>query len=172
MSFRHMFARLPAAAMLLLAVAHPSIAQRIDPVAAFSRSVSTDVTSRQSTRVEPTTGPLLTWGGVGGGILGGTMGVFGGMLAGVAWANTSKCVGEDCSLGAGLVGAALGEAIGLAVGAHAGSSGQGNLAVSVLASVGIGVAGALALRRPSAAAPGIALSIPVLQLVSVLALER
>ena len=172
MSIRSTFARLSAAAMLVLVGVHTSFAQRIEPVAALSRSVSTDATSRQSAQVEATKGPLLTWGGVGGGIAGGTVGVFGGMLAGVAFAHTGRCVGEDCSLGRALAGAAVGEAIGLAAGAHLGSARRGNLALAVLTSVAIGATGALALTHPSRAAPAIVLAIPVLQLAAVLALER
>jgi hypothetical protein len=172
MSVRSTFARLSAATMLVLVAAHTSFAQRIDPVAAFSRSVSTDATSRQSAQIKATKGPFLTWGGVGGAALGGTVGVFGGMLAGVALAHTHKCAGEDCSLGQALVGAAVGEAIGVAVGAHLGSARRGNLALAALTSVGISAAGALALRNPSGAAPAIVVAIPVLQLAAVLALER
>ena len=172
MSIRRTFARLSSAAMLVLVGAHTSIAQRIEPVAAFSRSVSTEATSRQSAQVEASKGPLLTWRGVGGGVVGGTVGVFGGLLAGVAVAHTHKCAGEDCSQGQALVGAAVGEAMGVAVGAHLGSARRGNLALAVLTSVGIGAAGALALSHPGGAAPAIAVAIPVLQLVAVLALER
>jgi len=172
MSIRSTFARPSAAAMLLLVGIQTSYAQRIEPVAAFSRSVSTDATSRQSAQIEAPKGPFLTWGGVGGGIVGGTVGIFGGMLAGVALAHVGTCAGEDCSLGSALAGAAVGEMIGLAVGAHVGSASRGNLVVSALTSVGIGAAGALALRRPGGAAPAIALAIPVLQLAAVLALER
>ena len=172
MSMRSTFARLNAAAMLVLVGVHASFAQRVEPVAALSRSVSTDATSRHSAQVEPTKGPFLTWGGVGGGIVGATAGIFGGMLAGVALAHTGTCAGEDCSLGSALVGAAVGEAVGLAVGAHVGSAGRGNLALAVLTSTGIAAAGALALRHPGGASPAIAIAIPVLQLSAVLALER
>lgn len=172
MSIRSTFTRPGAAAMLVLVATHASFAQRIEPVAASSRSVSTDATSRQSAQGEVKKRPLLTWGGVGGGIVGGTVGVFGGMLAGVAFAHTGTCAGEDCSLGQALVGAALGECIGVAVGAHVGSAGRGNLALAMLTSVGIGAAGALALRHPSGAAPSIAVAIPVLQFAAMLALER
>jgi hypothetical protein len=172
MSIRSPFARLSAAAMLVLVGVHTSFAQRIEPVAAFSRSVSTDATSRQSAQIEATKGPLLTWGGVGGALVGGTVGILNGMLAGVAMAHIGTCAGEDCSLGAALVGAAVGETIGLAVGAHVGSAGRGNLAVSALTSLGIGAAGALALRHPGGSAPTIVLAIPLLQLAAVLALER
>jgi len=172
MSIRSTFVRLSAAAMLVLAGVHTSFAQRIEPVAAFRRSVSTDGTSRQSAQIETTKGPLLTWGGVGGGIVGGTVGIFGGMLAGVALVHIGTCAGEDCSLGTALAGAVVGEAVGVAVGAHVGSAGRGNLAVSVLTSAGICAAGALALRHPSGAAPAIVVAIPVLQLAAVLALER
>ena len=172
MSIRSTFARLSAAAMLVLVGVHTSFAQRIEPVAAIWRSASTDATSRQSAQIEATKGPLLTWGGVGGGIVGGTVGIFGGMLAGVALAHIGTCAGEDCSLGSALAGAAVGEAIGVAVGAHIGSAGRGNLALAALTSVGIGAAGALALRHPSGAAPAIVVAIPVLQLAAVLALER
>lgn len=172
MTIRTTFARLSSAAMLLLVGAQTSVAQRIEPVAAMSRSVSTDATSRESAQAQAPKGPLLTWGGVGGSVAGGTVGVFGGLLAGVAVAHTHKCAGEDCSMGQALVGAALGEAIGVAVGAHLGSARRGNLALAVLTSVGIGAAGALALSHPSGAAPAIAVAIPVLQLAAVLALER
>jgi hypothetical protein len=158
--------------MLVLAAAHASFAQRIEAAAAFSRSVSTDATSRQSTQVEATKGPLLTWGGVGGGIVGGSAGLFGGLLAGVALDHTHTCMGEDCSLGQALVGAAVGETIGLAVGAHIGSASRGNLALAVLTSAGISAAGILALRHPGRAAPAIMITIPVLQLAAVSALER
>ena len=112
MSIRRTFTRPGAAAMLVLVATHASFAQRIEPVAASSRSVSTDATSRQSAQGEVKKRPLLTWGGVGGGIVGGTAGVFAGMLAGVMVAHIGTCSGEDCSLGGALVGAAVGEVVG------------------------------------------------------------
>lgn len=172
MSIRSTFARLSSAAILVLIAAHTSGAQRIEPVAPLSRSVPTDATSRQSAQLEAKKGPLLTWGGVGGSVVGGTAGVFGGMLAGVVFAHTGQCSGEDCSLGRALAGAAVGEAIGVALGAHRGSARRGNLALAMLTSVGIAGAGALALTQPSGASPAIVVAIPVLQLAAVLALER
>ena len=172
MSIRSTFARLSAAAMLVLVGVHTSFAQRIEPVAAFWRSVSTDATSRQSAQVEATKGPLLTWGGVGGGIVGGTVGIFGGMLAGVALAHTGTCAGEDCSLGQVWPAPRWARQSEWRSERISARPGRGNLALAVLTSVGIGAAGALALRHPSGAAPAIVVAIPVLQLAAVLALER
>ena len=172
MSIHSTLSRLPAAAMLLLAGAHASVAQRIEPVAASSLSVSSTGTAHQSTQVDATKGPFLSWGKVGGAVVGGGVGFFGGMLAGVAVAHTGRCTGEDCSLGRALVGAAVGEVVGVAGGAHVGSGGRGNLAVAVLSSAAIGTTGILALHHPAGAAPVILLAIPVLQLAAVLALER
>ena len=173
MEIRRTFARLSAVALpLLLAGVKTSAAQRIEPFAANSRSVSTYAPTRQSPHVEGTKGPLLTWGGLGGGILGGTVGVFGGLLAGVALGHVGTCAGDDCSLGAALTGAAVGEAIGVAAGAHVGSSGRGNLPLAMLTSVAIAATGALALTHPSGASPALVVAIPVLQLAAVLALER
>ena len=172
MSCRRTLIRLPAAAMLVLVGVHTSNAQRIDPVAMFSRSTSTDVPSRQSSPVEPSKGPFFTVGGVGGAIVGGPIGAFAGMLAGVAIAHIGTCNGSECSLGSALAGAAVGEAVGVAVGAHVGSHRRGNLAASVLTCAGIAGAGALILRHPSNSSPAVAVAIPVLQLMSVLAFER
>ena len=47
MSIRGTLTRLGAAAMLVLVGVHTSFSQRIEPVAALSRSVSTDATSHQ-----------------------------------------------------------------------------------------------------------------------------
>jgi hypothetical protein len=172
MSIRSRYARLSTAAMLMLVGVHALFAQRIEPLAVSWRSVSTDASARQSAQIEATKGSFLTWGGVGGALVGGTAGLFGGMLAGVTLAHIGTCAGEDCSLGSALVGAAVGEAIGVAVGAHVGSAGRGNLALAAVTSIGILAAGALVLRHPSAAAPTIVLAIPVLQLAAVLAVER
>ena len=172
MSYRRSFTRLSAAAMLVVVGVHTSKAQRIDPVAMFSRSTSTDAPQRQSAPVERTKGPLFTLGGVGGAIIGAPVGVFAGMLAGVAFAHIGTCNGSECSLGSALAGAAVGEAVGVAVGAHLGSHRRGNLVASVLTSAAIAGTGALILRHPSDASPGVAIAIPVLQLVSALAFER
>jgi hypothetical protein len=172
MSIQGTFARLGAAAMLVLAVAHTSFAQRNEPVAASWRSGATDASSRQSEPVGATKHPFLTWGGVGGAIVGAPVGAVVGMLAGVAYAHVGECMGSECSLGAGLAGAAVGEVVGVAIGAHLGSHRRGNLAASLLTTAAITGAGALILRYPSAASPAVGVAIPVLQLVSVLALER
>ena len=172
MSVRPTFTRLSAAAMLVLVGVHTSFAQRIEPVAALSRSVSMDVTSRQSANVGATKGPLLTWGGVGGGVLGGTAGLFGGMLAGAMFAHVGDCRGGDCSLGSALAGAGAGEILGVAVGAHLGSRSRGNLALAVLTSAGVAAAGALVASQAPRSAGGIAAAIPILQLAAVLAVER
>jgi hypothetical protein len=172
MSIRSTFTRLAAAAMLVPVGAHTSVAQRIEPVAATSRSVSTDATSHQPVQIEAKKGPFLTWGGVGGGVVGGTAGLFGGMLAGVMLAHTGQCMGEDCSLGSALVGAGVGEVIGLAAGAHVGSARRGNLGLAVLASAAMGATGILAANYAPRSAGGIVVAIPLLQLGAVLALER
>ena len=172
MSFPRMSARLTTALVLVLVGVHTSIAQRIDPVAAFSSSVSADATSRQSAPLERPNGHLFTLGGVGGAIVGAPVGVVAGMLAGVAVAHIGTCNGSECSLPTALAGAAVGEAVGVAVGAHLGSGRRGNLVASVVTSAGIAGAGALVLRRPSPASPAVAIAIPVLQLLSALAFER
>ena len=165
------FARLGAAVLVLVGV-HTSFAQRIEPLGASQRSAATEASPRQSAQLETTRGPLLTWGGVAGAIVGAPVGALAGMLAGVAFAHIGTCNGSECSLGAGLAGLAVGEAVGVPLGAHLGSRRRGNLAASVLTSAGIAGAGALILRYPSTASPAVAVAIPVLQLVSVLAFER
>ena len=172
MSIRSMFARLGTTALLSLIVVHPSFAQRVEPLAAFANSMSTDDTARQSAQVEMPRRPLFTLGGVGGAIVGAPVGAIVGMLAGVMYAHIGTCNGSECSMGAGLAGLAVGEVVGVAVGAHLGSHRRGNLAASVLTSAAIAVTGALILRHPSDASPGVAIAIPVLQLVSALVYER
>ena len=172
MSFPRKLTRLPVAAMLVLVGVQTSSAQRIDPVVAYSPTVSTDDAPHLSAEVERTKRPLLTWGGVSGAIVGAPIGAFAGMLAGVAVAHIGTCNGSECSYGSALAGAAVGEVVGVAVGAHLGSHRRGNLVASVLTSAGIAGAGAFILRYPSRASPGVAIAIPVFQLVSALAFER
>jgi hypothetical protein len=172
MSIRNTFARLSAAATLMLIGAHTSLAQRIEPVAASSRSVPTDgMSRRQSTENQGRSRPLVTLGGVSGGVIGGGAGFLGGMLAG-ATLGSRGCSGEDCGLGTAILGAALGEAIGLAVGTHLGSASRGDLLLATLTSTAIGAAGLVAAFSAEGSASTILVAVPVVQLLAVLAIER
>lgn len=172
MSIHSMFARLSAAAMLVVIGAHTSFAQRMEPVAASSRSVSTDDSWRQSRENQDKSRPLVTLGGVSGGVIGGGAGFVGGLLAGATWGSRGGCSGEDCALGAAILGAAVGEAIGLAVGTHLGSASRGDLLLATLTSTAIGAAGILVAFNAEGSAPVILAAVPVVQLLAVLAIER
>lgn len=107
-------------------------------------------------------------GTIGGGIAGGAVGMFAGFYAGAATAE--GCVGEDCGLYSALLGAALGEAIGVGLGAHLGSRSpnHGNLVLTSLTSVGIGLIGGL-LAVPMG--PAALVVVPVSQLAAAWAIE-
>ena len=102
-----------------------------------------------------------------GGIAGGGLGVVAGGWAG-AKIREHEC--EDCGLSGLLYGAVLGGSAALPVGVHLANGGRGKLGPSLLASLALGGAGlgAAALTNEY----GILLAVPVVQLVSAIAIER
>ena len=162
--------------MLTMTAASLSLAQRIEPIAATLRTLTTEGNSTQpmhdASQQVPRREPMNAWRGTAGGLLGGGAGMVTGFFAGIAVAERSACSGEDCGLRNALVGGIVGEAIGLAVGAHYGSRGKGNLAFSVLTSTAIGAAGVFAAVSAEKAALPILLVVPVFQLTALLAMER
>jgi hypothetical protein len=116
--------------------------------------------------------PANMWRGAAGGVLGGGAGLVGGLLAGAWWGEADGCSGEDCGMKGAIVGAYVGAAVGLAVGTHYGSRGRGNLAVGMLTSTAIAVAGLYGIASAERAAPVILAVVPVLQFTALLAMER
>ena len=175
MSVRTTLAQISLGMMLTMTAASSSLAQRIEPLAASSRTMMSDRDWNQ----KPANGaqqmarePINPWRGVAGGTLGGGAGLMTGFFAGAASGQGNVCSGEDCGLRNALLGAMVGEAVGLAVGTHYGSRGHGNLALAVLTSTAIGVAGVFAAISAEKAAPQILAVVPVLQLTALLAMER
>jgi hypothetical protein len=158
--------------MLVLTVTHTSFAQRVEPMAASSRALSTEGPFRQSEASQTPNRSANASGGVAGGIVGGGAGLLGGVWAGVTLANYKRCSGEDCGLEHAIIGAVVGEAVGLAVGAHYGARGRGHLAVQLLTSTAISVAGIYAAVSAERSAPVILAAVPVVQLAALLAMER
>jgi hypothetical protein len=172
MSIRSNLARISVGMMLVLTVAHTSFAQRHEPIAASSRSLSTDGSWTPSVESQVTNQPANMWRGVAGGILGGGAGFVGGMFAGASDLSRRNCTGEDCGLANAILGSMIGESVGLAVGAHYGSRGRGNLAIQLLTSTAIGAAGLYGAWYAEGAAPLFIGVTPVFQLAAVLAMEK
>jgi hypothetical protein len=102
-----------------------------------------------------------------GGVLAGTAGTFGG-----AWIGNkiTKDACEDCFLEGLIYGGVAGGSALLPLGVHIANGHRGNYGASLLASLGIGAAGlAVAVASQEGA---VMLSVPVLQLVSSIAIER
>ena len=175
MSVRIILARISVGMMLTMTAASTSRAQRIEPRAVSSRAL----TSESDWNQQPAHGaqqmarePINPWRGVAGGLLSGSAGLVGGFIAGEASGQRNLCSSEDCGLRNALVGAMVGEAVGLAVGTHYGSRGHGNLALAMLTSTAMSVAGVFAAISAEKAAPQILAVVPVLQLTALLAMER
>jgi hypothetical protein len=102
-----------------------------------------------------------------GGVLAGTAGTFGG-----AWIGNeiTKDACEDCFLEGLIYGGVAGGSALLPLGVHIANGHRGNYGASLLASLGIGAVGlAVAVASQEGA---VMLSVPVLQLVSSIAIER
>ncbi len=105
------------------------------------------------------------------GVIGGTVGVFGGGLIGSAVGGGNAICGDDaCGLEEAVYGAILGESVTLPLGVHLANRGRGNYGLSLLASVGIGALGILAVDASNDGIP--LLVVPVAQLVTSIAIER
>lgn len=101
------------------------------------------------------------------GLLGGAAGLFGGAVIGSKFHET-PC--EDCGLEGAVYGAVAGESALLPLAIHVANGRRGSYAKSALVSLGIGAAGlglALAADRGE-----LILGVPVLQLISSIAIER
>jgi hypothetical protein len=156
--------------MLVLAVAHTSFAQRFEPLAASSRSLTSEGGTGQLEQMVPQRPNDLL--GAAGGIVGGGAGFLGGMMLGASDISRRNCTGEDCGLANAIVGSMIGEAVGLAVGAHYGARGRGNLALQIITSTAIGVAGVYTAWHAEGFAPVILTITPIVQLATVLAMEH
>jgi hypothetical protein len=113
-----------------------------------------------------------------GGIVGGTLGSAGGAALGalIGSATASGCKGDFCGLGSAIVGLLIGESVGVAVGTHVGSRSQSyaKMALTTLSSLGIAFGGvflAAGVSQNADAAGPILVAIPVLQIVTALAIE-
>jgi hypothetical protein len=107
-----------------------------------------------------------------GGVVGGGVGFFTGMLAGalVDGGGDSGC--RDMCFGPGLVfGALLGEAAGLALGVHVVNGGKGSLALDIAASTAI-LATSLYVGQDAFGGPEILIVIPLAQIIGTITVER
>jgi hypothetical protein len=162
------FTSLTLGALLTLAGAASSRAQRLQPVAPTIRHAAVQAAhDAQASR-----DPVNSVRGIAGGVLGGGAGLFGGLLAGASIGSRGSCSGEDCGLGEAIVGAILGESLGLALGTHVAARGHGNVVLTSVVSTAIGAVGLLAAFSAERAAPLILGAVPIVQLAAVLAMER
>ena len=105
------------------------------------------------------------------GVTSGAIGVFGGGLIGSAVGGGNAICGDDaCGLEEAVYGAILGESVTLPLGVHLANRGRGNYGLSLLASVGIGALGILAVDATNDGWP--LLAVPVGQLVTSILIER
>lgn len=105
------------------------------------------------------------------GVTGGTIGVFGGGLIGSAVGGGNAICGDDaCGLEEAVYGAILGESVTLPLGVHLANRRRGNYGLSLLASVGIGALGILAVEASNDGWP--LLAVPAGQLVTSILIER
>jgi hypothetical protein len=102
-----------------------------------------------------------------GGVLGGAAAGFGGMYSG-ALITQDDC--EDCAIVGAIYGLVAGVSTGIPLGVHFTNGGRGDLKKSLLTSLAIGGIG-LGVAHMTGE-PGIMFGIPVLQLVSSVAIER
>jgi hypothetical protein len=167
--------RLLLATTLGICLAPRSDAQRIAPVAPRTADSAPVYTTPPVDKLSPDADTqqlprpkFSRVGTVAGGIAGGAIGMVAGFYAGAAAAE--GCTGEDCGLYPALLGGALGESIGLAVGAHLGSRSpnHGNIVLTSLTSVAVGVVGGL-LAAPTGQAALVI--VPVGQLAAAWAIE-
>jgi hypothetical protein len=156
-------------ALTLLLVAQPGAvqAQRLsDPVfarlAAASPTSATGLSAAAIPSVKPTSPAVLALGGV----LGGAAGAFAGGIIGAK--ATDTC--EDCALVGLAYGFVAGGSAALPLGVHLANHRRGNYGLSLLASLAIAAAGFGTTLATHDARPMIA--VPVLQLVSSIAIER
>jgi hypothetical protein len=111
--------------------------------------------------------PVL--GGLAAGALGAGLGFLGGLAA------YSACEGDEVCLLPALAGAIIGETLALPLGVHLAEGRRGSYPLGALASAGITAAGLGAMSlvgNSGAPAQGIAVMIPVAQLVASIAVER
>jgi hypothetical protein len=163
-------ARAGVGALLTLTAASTSFAQRIEPIAASSRTLASSTSNQVAQQISPK--PMNPWGGVAVGVLGGSAGFAAGLFAGATLGRPSSCSGEYCGLEGAVIGAVVGEAVGLAVGTHYGSRGHANLAFTFLTSTAISAAGIAAAASSGQSGPMILSVVPVIQLAILLAMER
>ena len=153
--------------LALAIVVTPGQAQRLAP------SLSSEPNARGAVRISlsvprPQTQPgrspvVLALGGV----LAGTAGTFGG-----AWIGNeiTRDACEDCFLEGVIYGGVAGGSALLPLGVHLANGHRGNYGAALLASLGIGAAGlAVAVASQEGA---VMLSVPVLQLISSIAIEH
>lgn len=101
-----------------------------------------------------------------GGVLGGAAGAFAGGIIGAKAADTC----EDCALEGLVYGLVAGGSAALPLGIHLANRRRGNYGLSLLASLAIGAAGFGATLASHEG--GVMIAVPVLQLVSSIAIER
>jgi hypothetical protein len=107
-----------------------------------------------------------------GGVVGGGLGLFTGMLAGALIDQGADTDCREICFGPGLIiGGLLGEAAGLALGVHVVNGGRGSLALDILTSTAILGAG-LFLGQDSFGGGAILIAIPVAQIVGTITMER
>lgn len=167
--------RLLLAMTLGICLAPRSDAQRIAPVALRAADSAPIYTTSPVDKLSPDADTqqlsrqrFSPVGTIAGGIAGGAIGFVAGMYAGAATAE--GCNGEDCGLYPAILGAALGEAIGLGLGAHLGSRSpnHGNIVLTSLTSVAIGLVGGMLAVPMGPAALAV---VPVGQLAAAWAIE-
>jgi hypothetical protein len=156
-----------ALALALMTLTTPGQAQRLAsplsprPTTSAQRPIRPDLLGPD---VRPTRSPaVLALGGV----LAGTAGAFGG-----AWIGNELTKGacEDCFLEGLVYGGVAGGSALLPLGVHLANGHRGNYGASLLASLGIGAAGVAVAFASNEG--GVMLTVPVLQLVSSIAIER
>ena len=151
---------------LLALLAVPLRAQRPAPALPHYRATLPVPTARSTSRGEAGI-PAMAIAGV----IGGTVGVFGGGLIGSAVGGGNAICGDDaCGLEEAVYGAILGESVLLPLGVHLANGRRGNYGLSLLASVGIGALGILAVDASNDGIP--LLVVPVAQLITSIAIER
>ncbi|MBK6423326.1 MAG: hypothetical protein IPF77_14140 [Gemmatimonadetes bacterium] len=105
------------------------------------------------------------------GVTSGAIGLAGGGLIGSAVGGGNAICGDDaCGLEEAVYGAIIGESVALPLGVHLANRRRGNYGLSLLASVGIGALGILAVDSSNDGWP--LLAVPIGQLVSSILIER
>ncbi len=160
------------AALLMLCSSRSAVAQSrpvdwvrwqappLAPTHAWSGAASTDSGSTVNTAFM-----------VVGGVIGGTVGLFGGaIIGGTIGGGNSTCGDDQCGLEEALLGAVIGETTLLPLGVHLANHSRGNYGYSLLGAlavgaVGIGLAGAIDSTE-------LLLAVPIGQIVSSVLIER